>query len=326
MELLLMNASGTRDLSRFYQSMTVSGSKSSCARSVSFTIPATGADPYLPHVQADPGDRLLVREGERTILDGFLASVSVGSEIGTGKTIKAYDRGLQMNNNSAAYAFRNAAPAEIVRKVCEDFGIAVGDLADTGTYSLTRNFIGVSLYQILATAYTLASGSTGKQYHLRFEADKLCVRELAQRDETLYIRPGSNLLSATSSVSLEKLVNRVAIVDKSGNRISVKDNAESQQRYGVWTKTVQQSDTAAETADETLREFAEPQYSISVQGLGDWRCISGECVGVQDRESGLWGVFAIENDTHTLANGIHTMQLTLTLKNLMAEVKAGSDK
>ena len=326
MEILLINSAGTTDLSRMYQSMTVSGSKSSCARTASFAIPATEADPYLPKVQAEPGDRVILRDGDETILDGFIASLAVGSDVGVGKTFKVYDRGLQMNNNSAAYSFRNASPAEITRKVCADFGIEVGALADAGSYRLTRNCIGVSLYQIIATAYTMAAGSTGKQYQLRFEADKLCVRVLEQRDETLYLTPGSNLLSATSSISLEKLVNRVAIVDKSGNQISVKDDAESQKKYGVWTKTLQQSDSAAESAEKTLRDQAQPEYSITVQGLGDWRCISGECIGVQDRGSGLWGIFAIENDTHTVQNGFHMMKLTLTLKNLMAEVKAGSDK
>lgn len=326
MTILLMTAAGTVDLSKIYLSLSTSGSKSSCARQATVKLPASGSDPYLPRIDVACGDRMVIRDGERTILDGFVVSVATGSDIAAGKTVKIYDRGLQLNNNDGSYAFKNATPEAIARKLCAEFGVEVGSLPDTGSFKLTRNFVGVSLYKIIATAYTMAAGSTGKQYMLRFEGEKFCVRVLERSDETLYLKPGSNLLSATSTISMEKMVNQVLIVDKNGNKLSTKDDAASQAQYGVWRSVVKQSDNAAATAAETLRDYAEPTYTINVEGLGDWRCIAGSCVGVQERQSGLWGVFAIESDTHTIASGYHTMKLMLTLRNLMSEVEAGSEK
>lgn len=324
MELIVSSSRGTLDLSRLFVSAQWAGSKKSCARTLVVTLPASYGDPHLPKMDVQLGDHAVFRENGSVLLDGFVSQISETTGMGT-RSVTIHDRGLQLNRNQAAYKFLNAAPEEIVRRVARDFGIAVGDLPGTGNFRLSRNFVGVSLYKIIATAYSKASSSTGVQYSIRFVGDKLCVRELQRRATTPLLRPGSNLISASATRDIENLVNRVVILDKTGAELKRLEDSESQSGFGLSQATLKDSDNARAEAQKMLSEGKDPRYQISVEGLGDTRFVSGETAAVQDKATGLWGIFAIDADTHTWQAGRYTVKLTLTLKNRMETVDAGSE-
>lgn len=308
---------GKQDLSRVFSSAKWSGDKNACARSLSLTV--------LPDADIQLGDHVVFSNEEKVLLDGFVCEISESTGLGSVKTVEVRDRGLQLNKNEAVYKFTSATPAEIVKKVASDFGFKVGVLPDTGSFRLTRNFVDVALYKIIATAYSKASSATGKHYCIRFEGDSLCVRELKRSASTPLLRPGSNLISASATRSITDLVNRVIITDKNGAELSRKEDAQSQKDFGLRQAVIKDSDNAAAEAAKMLEDNASPAYKINVDGLGDVRFVSGETVAVQDKASGLWGIFAIDSDSHTWQSGIYQVSLTLTLKNIMETVDAGSD-
>lgn len=57
--------------------------------------------------------------------------------------------------------------------------------------------------------------------------------------------------------------------------------------------------------------------TATLTALGDIRCKSGYGIKINDTDSGLTGVFWIENDTHTWENGTYMMTLELAFKNVM---------
>ena len=313
-----------RDFSQFWSTLKWSGSKKDCCRVAEITLPAADTDNYLPHAPVGMGNRVHIEEDGKVLLDGFAVKVTMVSDAGT-KTVRIHDRGWYLNRSDGVYNFQNTTPAAAVHRVCGDFDIPVGDLPDTGDFRLTRKFVGVSLYKILATFYSRASAQTGVHYCLRFEGEKFCVRELKRRENTPQILPGVNLVTSNVAESIENVVNRVLILDKNGNTQLTREDGDSQNQYGLGQKTLKQADGAVRQADKLLREGKDPSYQISVTALGDTRLIAGECVLVQDRATGLWGVFAIDSDSHTWANGYYSTQLTLTLQNVMQEVNAGTD-
>ena len=64
--------------------------------------------------------------------------------------------------------------------------------------------------------------------------------------------------------------------------------------------------------------FTGIEKKISLDGInGNLKCIAGNAVEVQDKATGLKGIFWIDADTHTWENGIHIMSLDLNFKNIM---------
>ena len=317
LSLTITHGGRTFDVSQRFSSLTWSGDKNAAARSINVSL--------LPDTACELGDHAVLSSGGNVLLDGFVTEISQKTGLGSMLEVGIHDRGLQLNRNEGVYKFQNATPADIVKKVCADFSVEVGNLPATGDFRLTRNFVDVALFKIIATAYSKASVATGKHYHIGFVGTKLTVKELGQRASTPLLRPGSNLISASSARSIEKLVNRVVIVDKDGNTLSTKEDAASQRSYGLSQNVLKDSDNAQQEAAKLLEDRAAPEYKISVDGLGDVRYISGETAAVQDRATGLWGIFAIDSDSHTWDGTGYKCSLTLTLKNVMEEVDAGSD-
>lgn len=59
---------------------------------------------------------------------------------------------------------------------------------------------------------------------------------------------------------------------------------------------------------------------MTIDGIdGNLDCIAGNAVEVQDKATGLNGIFWIDSDTHIWENGTHIMNLELNFKNLMDE-------
>lgn len=73
---------------------------------------------------------------------------------------------------------------------------------------------------------------------------------------------------------------------------------------------------------ETVNAKGETERKGTVQSLGNAECITGNAVKVVEPYTGMVGLFYIDSDTHTWANGVYTNKLTLAWENTMASTKA----
>ena len=119
-----------------------------------------------------------------------------------------------------------------VSRICRAYGIPVGALAATGV-PLRRKFTATPLWNIVVTLYTLAAQRTGKQYMARFSWDKLEVTERSESAQNLVIRPRSNLLTSSTTESIEDMRNSVGIYDKDGNRLTTVQDSQARDLYGL---------------------------------------------------------------------------------------------
>ena len=181
MKLLRTNQSGTQELSQMISRVTWSGDIQACSRCLEFDLVSMpGVE--LPEAPVELGDRMAFYE-DNQLFDGFVFSIQTGTNDRT-KTVRCYDRGIYLNNCQGYYRFQNTTPEAVAQKLAEEFGFSLGEIAATG-HRFSRNFLGQSLYKILATAYTMASASTGDRYRIAFELDKLTVRKKQQDQETM---------------------------------------------------------------------------------------------------------------------------------------------
>lgn len=128
-----------------------------------------------------------------------------------------------------------------------------------------------------------------------------------------------NLIEATYKSTLQSLVNRVLITDKNNNVIKTVEDTVSIQKYGLVQRVLKQNEGEDATA-AAQKMLVTTEASATVSGVpSDFRAISGYSIIVQETDTGLYGQFYIESDTHTFSCGKAQMDLTLAFENLMDE-------
>lgn len=322
LKLLLKNSTGTFDISQLVTQITWSGDYQQCARTLEFSLVSSSIDKMIPVVQCDLGNAVTLMLDNRILFEGFVfeRQKSTASSI---IDITCFDRGIYLKRNRANYKFTNLTPEAIAKRVCDDFGIDTGEIVTTGI-KLSRNFLGATLYDIIQTAYTLASEETKKKYYITFKGSKLCILEKKVTDETLVIEGGSNLMDATITESIASMINQVAIYDKNDKLITTLKNDEYIRLYGLMQEYIKQLDGADATkkAQKLLDENGE-QQKITVNNLGNVANVANGTVVVREPYTGLYGLFYIDSDVHTWKKGLYLNRLVLNFKNLMDEKEVG---
>lgn len=322
--MLRMLVNGT-DVIRLAPQITWSGDYMQCARTLAFGLLSSPTDKVIPTVSCALGAPVQFLDGNTLLFDGY----AFGRDKATNSSvidITCYDRGIYVKRNEGSYKFKNSTPEAATKRICADFGIPVGEIAATG-FSLTRNFPQTSLYNMIQTAYTLASAKTKKKYQVGFRGQKLCVWEKSLATNAPQIAAGVNLMDAAVSESIENTITQVAIYNKDDNLVKTVKNAALVKLYGVMQSAIKQADgedTAAK-AQKLLDDNGEEQ-KITVNNLGDTRYITGTSVIVQEPYTGLKGLFYIDSDVHSWKNGVYTNKLVLNFKMMMDEKDSGSEK
>ena len=176
----------TANITELCRSITWSGDWRGISRTLTFPrrrSAGTGICPRRPRSWA--GRR---SSGMGTLLmDAFSLERSRDS-LGATVDVTAYDRGIYLKRNSKYMRVERQTPETVTAALCGEFGIETGELAATGV-TLTRNFLGVNLYKIIMTLYTLAADQTGKKYRVR-SGEKLEVVEMQKTAETILLEAG----------------------------------------------------------------------------------------------------------------------------------------
>lgn len=312
-----LDGTRTEHVTEKVQAKTWSGSYKDCARQLSFSV--------LPEALAELGGMARLYLGPDILFSGHIVSRSRDS---LGQTIgcSALDNGLYLKRNSTYMAVRGQTPEAVTAQLCGEFGIPCGVLAATGV-SLSRNFLGVSLYQIIQTMYTLAAEQTGKQYQIRFRSNHLQVVEKAVGPESIRLAPGSNLIWCRSSESIESMVNSVAVYDDDKfKKVAQYDSPENfAALYGLMQRAVRASQKESpEASAKDILEQNGISTTITAQCLGNTKLITGNAVAVHEPNTGTDGLFWITADSHTVRRGIYRTRVTLDFRNLMDKQAAGS--
>jgi hypothetical protein len=323
LKLLVKNSDGTTDITQLAQYITWSGDYQQCARSLEFGLLSSPVDKNIPTVKCELGNAVMLYQDSTELFEGWVFSRTKSTDSSIIDVV-CHDRGIYLKKNEASYKFTNMTPEAVTKRVAADFGFTVGEVASTGL-TFSRNFLGVSLYNIIETMYTLASEKNGKKYHILFRGAKLCVVEKTVTDSTLIIQGGSNLMDATMSESIENMVNQVAIYDKNDKLIKTVKNSDAVRLYGVMQSYLKQSeseDTAAKA--QKLLDDNGVEQKITLNNLGNIANVTGGTVVVREPYTGLYGLFYIDSDVHTWKNGLYLNKLVVNFKNIMDEKDAGT--
>ena len=308
---------GGKDLSELIEKITWSGDTKQVARTVNFTITKNKRDKDFPTVTINEGDEVIMQDDSgKDIFGGIIFDIdkTASSKV---ETYLAYDLMFYINNSDVNQLF-DGTPETIVPGICLDLGIEGGEMAATGVH-VSMPCFGKKAYDAIMMAYTAAARQNGSKYiPLMTNINKVSVIEKGQLCGAV-MTGDYNLIEATYKSTLQKLVNRVLIVDKNNNNVKTVEDFDSIQKYGLVQKVLKQNDGEDATAS-AQKMLVTVEQSATVSGVpNDFRAISGYSIIVQETDTGLYGQFYIESDTHTFSCGKAQMDLTLAFENLMDE-------
>lgn len=308
---------GGKDISQLVESVVWSGDTKQVSRTIKFSILKNKKDKDFPSVVINEGDELILQDDNGNIFFGgiiFDIDKTASSKM---ENYLAYDLMFYINGSEVNRLF-DGTPEAIVPQICNELGIECGEMAKTDVY-VSMPCLGKKAYDAIMMAYTAAARKNGKKYiPLMTNINKVSVIEKGQLCGAV-LTGDYNLTEATYKSTLQNLVNRVLITDKDSNVIKKVEDAASIQKYGLIQKTLKQDD-GEDATDAATKMLVTTEASATASGVpNDFRAVAGYSIIVQESDTGLYGQFYIESDTHTFSCGKAEMALTLAFENLMDE-------
>ena len=304
------------DITEYVSSISWGGSRSEVARKLELKVVNAPLDDNITPLTIDLADPVYLFEddGKTELFRGFVTEREASSTQGV-VTYVAYDLLFYTLKSKATYNFSSKTAETIAKMVCNDMEIPVGSLASTG---LTQKLIvqNVSIYEIIMQAYTQAYQQNGVSYRVTAKKGLLNVEEMGKIVCEIELTEDSNITSSQYKETLTNMVNKVRIYDGEGNQTGVVQNDTDVKKYGIF----QQVYTKEEGKDPTTTAksmFKGVEKTFTLNCVNHNGAVTGAGAVVRDSSTGLSGVVWIDADTHTWNNGVATMSLTVTLKQMM---------
>ena len=304
------------DITEYVSSLSWGGSRSEVARKLELKVVNAPLDDNITPLTIDLADPVYLFEddGKTELFRGFVTEREASSTQGV-VTYVAYDLLFYTLKSKATYNFSSKTAETIAKMVCDDMEIPVGSLASTG---LTQKLIvqNVSIYEIIMQAYTQAYQKNSKQYRVTAKKGLLNVEEMGKVVCEIELTEDSNITSSQYKETLTNMVNKVRIYDGEGKQTGVVQNDADVKKYGIF----QQVYTKEEGKDPTTTAksmFKGVEKTFTLNCVNHNEAVTGAGAVVRDSSTGLSGLVWIDADTHTWNNGVATMSLTVTLKQMM---------
>lgn len=270
-------------------------------------------------------DVLNIQEGNavKMIVDGinvfygyiFQKSRSKDNKI----DVIAYDQ-LRYFKNKDTYIYKGKTAAQVLKMICDDFGLKYGEIEDTGYVIPKKKEDNKTLFDIVNNALSDTMLNTNKLYVLYDDFGRIMIKNIASMKVPLIIdsETGQNF-DYTSSIDGETY-NQIKLQkedSKTGKRESfiVKDSANIN-KWGVlqYFDTLQDGENGQEKASKLLEHYNKKTRNLKVSGaLGDVRVRAGTSPFIRLNLGDITvnNFMVCETVTHTFKDGLHTMDLTL---------------
>lgn len=305
-----------QDITEYVSSMSWGGSRSEVARKLELKVVNAPLDKNIKPLSINLADPVYLFEDDKVteLFRGFITEREASSVTGV-VTYVAYDLLFYTLKSNATYNFSGKTAETITQMVCDDMEIPVGNLASTG---LSQKLIvqNVSIYEIIMRAYTQAYQQNGVSYRVTAKKGCLNVEEMGNIVCEIELTEDSNITSSNYKETLTNMVNKVRIYDGEGNPAGVVQNDKDIKAYGIF----QQVYTKEEGKDPTTTAksmFKGVEKTFTLDCVNHNGAVTGAGAVIRDSSTGLSGIVWIDSDTHTWNNGVATMSLTVTLKQMM---------
>ena len=302
----------------YVTSVTWAGSAKQAARTVVVCVAYSPNDKNVKTLGIKLGDKIVFYPGypddKKTKFVGIITQRERKSEMGE-LQYTATDGMMHLLRSSGTYRFANKTPEKIAQMVCRDVKVKTGSIAKTKMPIAKIFFQERPYYEIIMAAYTKAYRKNKKKYIAQMNGDKLEVIQKGKVIPNFHIRQGERITESSYTEDLDSMVNRVYIYDSNNNKIGSVSNSNWIKKYGIFQNAISVDSGNGKT--EAKAELQGINKTANLTMIGDYRCVSGLGVIIEDSRTGLKGKFWIENDSHEWNGGVYTTTLELAFKNVM---------
>lgn len=243
-------------------------------------------------------------------------------------TVVAYDMLQYLLLNKDVYVFNNKRVTDMVKRICKDFQIPTGSIANTGV-RLKEVFTNeTTLYDMILKGIVNTEKQSGRRYQLLSKKGKLQLKEWNITSNQWVLETGVNIIDYNYSQSIEETATRVKVVSNVDDDTvtAVVNDSSGQKKYGVLQHFENVSDKlsknqATSRAKKLLKQKKGVNKELTIDALGIEDIISGSPVYVIEKDNGLKGTYYVDTDTHDFNGRHHSMSLKLIEENTMAEVE-----
>lgn len=311
---MLKNKSGKIDVTQMVADITWSGSELEIARKLEFNFLYPLHDHYTPKIYPNIGDQMyLYDDNGNELFQGRVFYNERLSEQGTIQ-ITCYDDAIRLAKSKGTYNFKGKTAEAITQIVCNDLGVEIGEVAQTGIpQKILYNSVG--MYEIIQKAYDGASKQNKKRYCIQMREGKLCVDEIGKEILPNVISSDTNILESSYSENAEGVINRIKIYDEKDKYIGVVENKELISLVGVFQDIyIKEKDKQAGTVASNMLKRIEERIEITTLGNVQYR--TGKVVKVQDTSTKVDKVFCITSDSHKWNNSQYETNLVLNIAKI----------
>lgn len=304
----------SQDITPYVISYNWSGSVDQAARKLEFTIAYNTKDKGFKNISINDGDTVYLYYSDDNIPNAAPCEIFKGSIVSVNRNTSnftmefvAFDKLLLLAKNKATRKFSNITVENVIRQVCNDFGVEIGHICDIGVYV---NFIAdnQSGTEMINKALYYAYVQNKLLYHMYMKENKLYVIQRNEEIESYIATDDVNIEHTQHSVSIENMVNTVVIVNKAGEEIGRVSNDSDLAAYGKRQAVYKENKKKnTQLAAQAMLKTAE--FKSSLSGLGNIQCISGYSIIIHEEQ--LKGRFNIKSDKHSISNNVHKMELEL---------------
>jgi len=295
-KVMLMNKTGTIDVTNMTSTIKWSGSISEVARVLELEFLYPLHDYYVPNIYPNIGDEMyLYADNGEELFRGIVFYNERFGEQGTIQ-VTCYDDAIRLSRSKGTYNFKNKTAETIARIICNDLGISVGKLASTG---IAQKMIcsNMNMYEIIKEAYASAGNQNGKKYSISMKQGKLYVDQVGNEAVEYTLRSDTNIIESSYSENAEGVVNKVKIYDENDQYLGVVQNDELISLLGAFQDVyIKEDDKQAKAVAQSMLQGIEQEISVTIRG--NTSCISGKMVKLEDSSSYHVDSFYIESDEH----------------------------
>ena len=243
--------------------------------------------------------------------------------------IKAYDQ-LRYLKNSHTLAIKNKTVTQLIGELCKQFGLQVGDLADTKVDIAPKQKLieNKALFEIIQDGIletmraNLNKNVRILNYILYDDFGSICLKEIFDLKVNIRINE-DNIIKFKYSEDIDnETYNRVYLYYKDDETHKVQEymkvNADAIKKWGVLQKTI---DTpritkaqAQEYSNQLLTYYGTPKKEfIITTAIGDVEVRGGSMIPIEfnTNKNSYKSYFVVDKVTHTFSSNEHTMELTL---------------
>ncbi|MFJ5771399.1 hypothetical protein [Psychrobacillus sp. NPDC093180] len=318
-ELWLVKGATMTNITPLIGTLTWRSNKEELGDEVSFDI-AFNDTRHFPNNPCHLGDLVILKNGDE------ITRVILVDENKAGRSPIAYsgfDYAFYLNKSDIVIQFNKVPADQAIRKVLAKFNVPIGNIVSMPT-KIDKIFNNEKPSEIIKKIIEIVEQATGKKYLMEMRQGKMYI----QKQTDLIIKgtfrlyengPEHDVTSAISNPSRKRsitnMVNSIIVVGNDDKVVLEKSDTTMMNKYGKLQKviTLDQNEklSAAQVAQNELKALSRVLEETSIELIGDDNVRAGRLFEIKEPVTGIVGTYLIKDVTHSIAGGIHKMDLNL---------------